>query len=502
MISLILDPSISYPDGEEFFSPDERFPEYPFEHISSRKNPVYKAVRDCFAQAGLDDEHYGMREWNPLGGYVAPGNKVFVLCNFAGERRPDEKVDNFLSRCTNGAVIRAVIDYLLIAAGKEGRVTFGNAPVQYTQWEEVLADTGANKVRDFYEAQGSPVEASDLRLMVTNATQLGFITSVERRDEDRGVHVHLDNDSLMTELDLKPVHRYRVINYDPKRTDSFHSVGNHEYVIGRKILESDVIFSIPKLKTHEKVGISCAMKGFVGTVGHKDSLPHHRYGSPKMGGDEYPDGQMGIQPLASAYHEWVYQLAPETGAGKVLHASSRILKKLIRKWNPQIEGAWWGNDTAWRMVLDLVRIATYCDAEGRVHSAPFRKHLALVDGVLGGEGKGPAYPTAVHAGVLMFGDNLAVVDTMCALIMGFNPDHIPMVWQARHLSNHPLFSDELHEQKVIVNGKSSSVEEIRKAPPYHFKPNEGWREVILSGEGFQVPEQEEQSVDSPESIEI
>ena len=478
MISLILDPTISYPGGDEFFSPDERFPEYRFDLVATQKNPIYRAVRDSFMQAGLDREHQGTREWNPLGEYVKPGNRVFVLCNFAGERRPDEKVENFLSRCTHGSVIRAVIDYLLIAAGKDGRVNFGNAPVQYTQWNEVLADTGADKVRDFYKSQGSPVEACDLRLMVTNATQLGFIKDVERRDESLAVHVHLDADSLMTELDEQSVHRYRVTNYDPKRTDTFHSEGKHEYVVSRKILDSDVIFSIPKLKTHEKVGISCAMKGFVGTVGHKDSLPHHRYGSPKMGGDEYPDDPVGIQPLASAYHDWVYRIAPEAPSGKILHASSRILKKLIRKWNPQIEGAWSGNDTAWRMVLDLVRIATYCDREGNLQDAPCRKQLALIDGVLGGEGKGPAYPTAVHTGVLMFGDNLPVVDTMCALLMGFKADKIPMIWESRHLVHHPLFNGELANQKVIINSEMSSIEEIRENPPYHFKPNEGWKSAI------------------------
>jgi len=478
MISLILDPSISYPEGDEFFSPDERFPEYRFGPISTQKNDIYRAVRNCFVQAGLDAMHLGTPTWNPLGEYIQPGNKVFVLCNFAGERRPNEKLEDFQSRCTHGSVIRAVIDYILIAVGKNGIVNFGNAPVQYTQWEEVLEDTGADKVRDFYKAHEMPVEACDLRLMVTNATQLGVIKSVKRRAENLAVHVNLDSNSLLVELDQNPIHRYRVINYNPTRTDHFHSEGKHEYVVSRKILTSDVIFSIPKLKTHEKVGISCAMKGFVGTVGHKDSLPHHRYGPPRMGGDEYPDDRVGFLHAASAYHDWVYKISPDTRTGSLLHASSRILKKLIRRWNPEIEGAWWGNDTAWRMVLDLVRIATYCTEDGKLQDLPCRKHLALIDGVHGGEGKGPAYPTAVHAGVLMFGDNLPVVDTLCALLMGFNPEKIPMVSESTRLGDHPLWSGNLSDEKVIYNSRVSSIEEIRNSSPYHFKPNAGWKSVL------------------------
>ncbi|MRS05536.1 hypothetical protein EG832_20320, partial [bacterium] len=199
MISLIVDPLIIYPEGDEFFSPDERFPEYSFGTIATRRNDVYRAVRNCFAQAGMDAIHLGTPAWNPLGESINPGNKVFVLCNFAGERRPNEKIEDFQSRCTHGSVIRAVIDYILLAVGKNGSVMFGNAPVQYTHWEEVLMDTGADKVRDFYKTQNMPVEACDLRLMVTNTTQMGVIKNVEFRPENLAVHVNLDSDSLLFE---------------------------------------------------------------------------------------------------------------------------------------------------------------------------------------------------------------------------------------------------------------------------------------------------------------
>ena len=136
---------------------------------------------------------------------------------------------------------------------------------------------------DFYQSIGAPVQARDLRLYVTDGNWWGVIKSVERRDEHEGVHVVLNQDSLFDELDRQHPNRYRVMNYDPRRTQSFHSHGHHEYVVNQHILESDVIFHAPKLKTHEKVGISCVLKGMVGTVGHKDSLPHHRYGRLKPG---------------------------------------------------------------------------------------------------------------------------------------------------------------------------------------------------------------------------
>lgn len=42
-------------------------------------------------------------------------------------------------------------------------------------------------------------------------------------------------------------------------------------------MDADVIVHVPKLKTHEKVGITCALKGVVGS---KECLAHYRAGGP------------------------------------------------------------------------------------------------------------------------------------------------------------------------------------------------------------------------------
>ena len=66
-----------------------------------------------------------------------------------------------------------------------------------------------------------------------------------------------------------------------------HAPGRHRYVIAREIIEADVVFSLPKLKTHERAGLTGALKNFVGINGHKDCLPHHRKGGSLAGGDCY-----------------------------------------------------------------------------------------------------------------------------------------------------------------------------------------------------------------------
>ena len=68
MISIIRENRLHYPSGGHFYSPDEAFPEYRHEHVSPRANPVYRTVRQCLAQAGLDAAHFGSADWNPLKG--------------------------------------------------------------------------------------------------------------------------------------------------------------------------------------------------------------------------------------------------------------------------------------------------------------------------------------------------------------------------------------------------------------------------------------------------
>lgn len=248
MLSLLVDPSITYPEADEFFSPDESYPEYRYTHLATKKNAVYQAVRQCLAQTGLDHAHFDTPRWNPLGEFISSGDRVFVLCNFAHEHRFGELLENFYARCTHGSMIRALIDYVLIAVGEDCSVSFGNAPTQRCHWNDVLSDTKAQTVLEFYQSQGMPVQAKDLRLFIIDEARSGAIRRVERRDEAGGIHVDLADSSMLVELDQQPNHRYRVMNYNPSRMEAFHSNGSHKYVTGRPILEADVVISLPKLK--------------------------------------------------------------------------------------------------------------------------------------------------------------------------------------------------------------------------------------------------------------
>src|SRR5690348_15772521 len=64
------------------FHPPEAYPEYPFKDSGyDPQNTVYAAVRDMFYRLGLDAEHYGTPDWNPLGAIIKPGEKVVLKPN-------------------------------------------------------------------------------------------------------------------------------------------------------------------------------------------------------------------------------------------------------------------------------------------------------------------------------------------------------------------------------------------------------------------------------------
>jgi len=479
MISLIRNDSLSYPGPEAYFSPDTAFPEYPFTHISARKNPVYRAVRECLAQAGLDSRNFGASDWNPLGAFIKPGDKVFALCNFVFHRLGGESAEGFAAKCTHGAVLRPLLDYLCLAAGKDGSVCFGNAPMQKCRWESVISETGAGRILEFYRREGMPVEAEDLRLFVAQKNRIGGISRVERRPESDGVTVELGEDSLMAGLDGIPDVRYRIMNYGTQRLEELHGRGRHAYVIHRRILEADCVFSLSKLKTHEKVGLTAALKNCVGAVGHKDSLPHHRFGSPAVGGDEYPANRAGLLHAVSSLHDRIQKIPPDRPVGGLLRTGDRIVRKIAGKMGAVIsEGGWWGNDTAWRMVLDLARIVQYAAESGKTGSSPFRKYVSLVDGIIAGEGEGPLFPDPVRAGVLFFCDNPAISDYAASLLMGFDPDRIPLIREAFKLEKLPLCGESPGDAAVVCNGERCLLGDLAPVLERPFMPPFGWRGKI------------------------
>jgi len=345
-----------------------------------------------------------------------------------------------------------------------------------------MRETGAGAVEEFYARHAQTVRAVDLRTFMHRRSVLGNIIESKAFDSAQLCKdINFTSHSLLSAVSGREANmavRFRVTDYDPAATERLQCSTRHAYLVRREILESDVVISVPKLKTHEKVGITCGLKGFVGVVGHKDCLAHHRFGSAREGGDEYPRGGR-LRLWQSRFHDFLNSAArpsPWKPAGMVL---DRNLNRVLSRFGAIYGGSWNGNDTCWRMALDLARIVHYTSADGHLQSTLARQNLLLIDGIVAGEGQGPLSPSPARAGTLVFSDNVALGDLAACRLMGYDPRLIPIVREALNPElEFPLVTADFKEQKVTMNGAETSFEAIHPVLGRPFNPPHGWRGAL------------------------
>jgi hypothetical protein len=243
-------------------------------------------------------------------------------------------------------------------------------------------------------------------------------------------------------------------------------------------MQADVFINLPKLKTHKKVGLTCALKNLVGINANKNWLPHHTEGTPQDGGDQFPQATT----KARLEHSWM-----GTAKRWLKHspAMSRLfvpLKKAGRLYFGDTQkvvrsGNWHGNDTCWRMVLDLNKCLFAFDGAGARRQKPLR-YLAVVDGVIGGEGNGPMAPDPVRAGVIIAGTHPAAVDLTAATLMGFDWRRIRLLNNCFNLRA-PTFVDFKPEDIEVLSNKDAWRGKLDQLDDcFSFRPHFGWAGAI------------------------
>lgn len=470
IVSIIVDQSARYPVGNEF-SPSEIYPEYPFKEQLAGHNKIYGLVRQCLRNAGADIRHLDSDLWNPLGAWIKPGQHVFVLPNYVMHRRLGETREQFSAKCTHASFLRAVLDYAIIASGNPNRISFGNAPIQACNYDRVAEETGALELADFYRRNGSlPIGPYDLRQYAAQWTRFGALINKEHRCSESVVKIDLGLDSLLEELFNGANPNLRVGDYPFGETMSYHGHGRHEYIINRRLLEAEVIISAPKLKTHQKVGITCALKGTVGSIARKECLAHYRSCGPEHGGDEYPRGNW-ARDLSS-------RLTERAAAGgtdfcsNLLRIQSKVISRVLRMGKGVMGGGWHGNDTAWRMALDIARILRYARVDGTLSPTPQRTHIVLVDGIVAGEGEGPLRPSPRRLGMILFSPDAVAADLACAFIMGYDAYKIPLITNGFAQGSYPLTEARPENVEFVINGKLADMKSLEIDRPLH--PPKGW----------------------------
>ncbi len=427
-------------------------------HDLSERGLLRAAIRDAISQSG-----YAMN--------VLSGKKVLIKPNWVLHiNQAPHDVDCLY---TQPEFVLAAIEEVLIQ--RPSQIVVGDAPIQSCGIDQIVTQKFREQVATLSRNYCIPVAIKDFRKTIVKKGGLGEGVDLDASTDSDHVLFDLGSDSLLEPITTME-HKFRVTNYDPRRLAETHNLGRHQYLIARDVLESEVVLSLPKLKTHKKAGITAALKNLVGTNGNKDFLPHHRIGSPKNGGDCYSRPSIRNRlfevflDLANqnigkpAYKRWMrFATWFSSGQGKLDEGG--------------VEGGWHGNDTVWRMTLDLNRILYYGTIQGDMRDDQQRRVLSLTDAIVCGEGEGPLSPSPRSLGMVTFSESTAAADFVHALLMGFDPGKISLVTRAFDDFRWRLVDPDA-KVEVISGGVAMSPEEFADSFGIEFVPPAGWRGFI------------------------
>lgn len=455
--------------------PAERFPEYAGEHCDPG-NPVYGAIRDTLRLCGLDQEHFGTPDWNPFGEMIRPGMTVFIKPNTVSH----ENLANhdLFSVIVHASVLRPILDYVCLALKGQGRIVIGDSQVIFAQFEPAMERSGIKDLLQWYRKRTPiPIECFDLRIVRgVRSWMYGRWARKKVEQDPLGYEiVDLGRESYFQGIDPA---RLRIAIASHKNMFKYHSEGRHQYVFPRSFLASNVVINIAKLKTHRRTAVTLALKNYMGLPALKDCLPHFITGSVSQGGDQY------IHPCKrKEICLWLHDKI-QTVPSIPIKFVCAVIKKLI--WNSSLlvpfpddiyEAMWAGNDTLWRTLLDLNRIAKYADKFGLIQDSPQRTQFHLIDGIIGGQGDGPLSPEPVDSRVLLAGMNSACLDAIGATLMGFDFKKIPLISKAfedaKH--THPVCTVASKDLLINADGTKQTLDAFKASHNLHFGPHPKWK---------------------------
>jgi uncharacterized protein (DUF362 family) len=430
----------------------------------------------------VNQNHYNEEEIyrllpDELFSIIQSGNTVVLKPNWVLEchqEKPDEWEQVITHPTVTTAVLRKVVNRLngrgkiIITDGPELNANFDNIlalhPVAY--WKKI---TGLNNI---------VLEIIDLREELYIQDKNVTIKKVSLPGDPGGkVMVNLLNDLSEFYNHVKSAKGYFAGGSDIQEANSAHNGSDNLYSVSKTVIACDVFINIPKLKTHKKSGITCSLKNLVGINTYRNYLPHNSIGTPMEGGDQFPNSYTRSRietALMPSIHQYILKrpllsrfFSPIITLGKRVFGDN---KKTIRG------GSWYGNDTIWRMILDINKILFYSDTEGNMVDDPakMKKYITVVDAIIAGEGYGPKSPDAKRINMLVMGTNPVSVDAVCARLMGFDPIKIPSIRNSFNIRHFPIINQVYKDIIIEFEQKTYNLSDFPKQCIADCNPHPGW----------------------------
>ena len=433
-----------------------------------------RLVRDALVQGGLGSKDASA----PLCDIIAPGMTVLLKPNWVLHYNKSGKGMDCM--VTHPAFIEAVLREVVKA--RPGKIIIGDAPIQSTILEAFVSAKWIARLKEI--AHPYPLDVVDFRRRISHSGRWIVHVDKERRDNSAYILYDMGKESALEPVSAVP-EQFRNTSYDHKRLGATHFAGTHQYLLAREIIESDVVINLPKLKAHRKAGLTAALKNIVGVNGDKDFLPHHRVGGSAYGGDTYP----GRAPLKRIAEYCVDKANQKISSEEVSLSTAeffvwqRISALFTRAHKAlfgdgEMEGGWHGNDTVWRMVLDLNHIVLYGRPDGTLARTAQRKMYNLTDAIVAGEGLGPLSPEPRALGAVTFASSSAFADLAHSALMYFDWKKIPLVLGAFDEAAYPLAHKKPADVEIYAKGERYTLDEAMHAFGQRFKPAPGWQNHV------------------------
>lgn len=438
---------------------ESKYPDFEY----SKSSHLFNDFKKLFSGFGLDPN-------NPFREYIYSGQTALIKPNWVRDKNPLGYNNDSL--ITHTSIIKYIIDFLAIAMNGRGKIIIGDAPLQNCDFSNLKKQSFIDDVLKDYKKSFPDLDIVVEDWRITKLEDSSRSHSYRFSEEKALVNgyklVDLGQNSFLEDIsDVSD--KFRVTKYKPSLIKKHHKKGLHQYLISESVLNADFIINVPKLKTHIKSGLTGAMKNFVGVNGHKEFLPHHIKGSYFEGGDNYCNPSF-FKKIYENLYDFFWENSDNMSNFKrkiynktlsFIWAISNIGEKINIS-----AGSWRGNETIWRTTIDLNHIV-YLNGKPK-------KILNIVDGIVCGQSEGPLEPKPKDVGMLILGDNPALVDLVISKTIGYNHCRIPTVFGALR-DNRSIFALEnsiINSNFInIDNLKNITIDELEN---FNFEKPKSW----------------------------
>jgi len=420
--------------------------------------------------------------------YQALEDSLFEPVKTAGKivLKPNWVRDSHLDRpghwdyvITHPSVISAVLRKVLEIMPPGGLISIIDGPEFSSSFEKLLSYYPVAQWKEKASKKKIELEIIDLRDEIWVDDGHVVIKRTKNKGDPRSsTQVNLLGDLSEFSGHKKSKKGYYGADSDIEETNNAHDGYNNLYKVSRTVIECDVFINLPKLKTHKKAGITACLKNLVGINTYRNYLPHCSLGTSENGGDQFFSSgtkQKIEGTLMPLIHQYI-RTSPLLSKG--FSPFMRLGKKIFGDNKKTIRGgSWYGNDTIWRMILDINKVLFYANPDGSFTTDDpdnRKKYIGIVDAILCGEGNGPKIPDPKKLNYLIQGSNPAVIDAVCAEVMGFDNRKIPCIRNAFNIVHYPFVLTSQNDILVSLNEELFKISEIPSSRKSLFIAANGW----------------------------